>query len=300
MRSLHSRMLRYLDEVARSGSIRRAAARLNVAPSSVNRQILALEEEAGVPLFDRTPQKLRPTAAGETVLAHVRRTLADLERTQATVEEMRGSRRGEVTVAMMGGLGTDLLARAAIAFRERRPGVRLVFHRFSLADTVAAVRDGRADLGLAFGTEEERGLRTLLGLDCPVGAVMSPRHPLARRASLRLSDLVPHRLVLPAETMSLRPVLDATLARAGARLDALLEANEVELMKRLAALEQGITFLNRLNIEAERIRGELVFVPLQGRDLPVQTLRLFEVDRRGTPVLAALFADTLGRVLDGV
>ncbi len=50
---LHSRMLRYLDEVARCGSIRQAAERLNVASSAINRQILALEAELGTPIFHR-------------------------------------------------------------------------------------------------------------------------------------------------------------------------------------------------------------------------------------------------------
>lgn len=61
---LHSRKLLYINEIARSGSIRKAAARLNVASSAINRQILALEEEMGAPLFDacRAGCALRPPA----------------------------------------------------------------------------------------------------------------------------------------------------------------------------------------------------------------------------------------------
>src|SRR5687768_8646043 len=56
---LHSRLLKYLDEVARLGSIRKASARLNVASSAINRQILALENELGAPIFERMPRRLR-------------------------------------------------------------------------------------------------------------------------------------------------------------------------------------------------------------------------------------------------
>ena len=63
MALLHSRKLLYLDEIARCGSIRKAADRLNVSSSAINRQILALEEEFGVPLFERLPRGLRLTAA---------------------------------------------------------------------------------------------------------------------------------------------------------------------------------------------------------------------------------------------
>ena len=61
---LHSRLLKYLDEVARVGSIRKAAARLNVASSAVNRQLRALEHELGAPIFERMRRRVRVTAAG--------------------------------------------------------------------------------------------------------------------------------------------------------------------------------------------------------------------------------------------
>jgi DNA-binding transcriptional LysR family regulator len=63
-----SPFIRYFDEVARQGSIRKAADRLNVAPSAVNRQILKLEDELGAPLFERLPRGLRLTAAGEILI----------------------------------------------------------------------------------------------------------------------------------------------------------------------------------------------------------------------------------------
>jgi DNA-binding transcriptional LysR family regulator len=72
---LHARILTYLDEVARLGSIRKAAARLNVASSAINRQILALENEIGTPIFECMPRRLRLTATGELLIAHVRETL---------------------------------------------------------------------------------------------------------------------------------------------------------------------------------------------------------------------------------
>ena len=61
---MHARVLRYLDEVVRRGSIRKAAEHLHVAPTAVNRQILDLEAELGTPLFERIHKRLRltPTA----------------------------------------------------------------------------------------------------------------------------------------------------------------------------------------------------------------------------------------------
>src|ERR1700720_440436 len=87
---LHSRLLTYVDEVARTASIRKAATHLNVAASAISRQILALEIQLGTPLFQRLPKKLVLTAAGEILIGHIRQTLKELTRAQAKIEELKG------------------------------------------------------------------------------------------------------------------------------------------------------------------------------------------------------------------
>ena len=62
---MFSRFTVYFDEVVRAGSIRRASERLNISPSAIDRHILLMEENLGVQLFERMPQGLRLTAAGE-------------------------------------------------------------------------------------------------------------------------------------------------------------------------------------------------------------------------------------------
>ena len=98
---LHGRALRYLDEVARQGSIRKAARVLNVSPSAVSRFVLEAEADLGTPIFDRLPRGLRLTTAGEMLLGHVRDTLHAHERLRTQVRGLKGMARGEVTVATM-------------------------------------------------------------------------------------------------------------------------------------------------------------------------------------------------------
>ena len=72
---MHSVMINYLDEVARQGSIRKASKVLHVASSAVNRQILKLEDELGVRIFERVPGGVNLTPAGQVVLDHARKVL---------------------------------------------------------------------------------------------------------------------------------------------------------------------------------------------------------------------------------
>ena len=180
---LHSRLLHYLDEVARSGSMRKAAGRLNVASSAINRQILALEAELGTPLFLRLPRKLLPTTAGEILIRHVRQTLKDMERVQRRIEELKGLRRGEITLAIMSGLAANMVPRIAVDFRRNSPRVKLTLRLLPTGhEIMAAVAAGEADLGLGFDFPRDPALRVLGSGVGRLGAVMAPDHPLAGRA----------------------------------------------------------------------------------------------------------------------
>src|SRR4030095_1873090 len=95
---MHASILKYFLEGARSGSIRKAAQRLFVASSAVNRQILQLESELGTELFDRLPTGMRLTAAGEVVLHHVRTTLHDFELLRSELDAQKGERSGHISI----------------------------------------------------------------------------------------------------------------------------------------------------------------------------------------------------------
>jgi len=141
---LHARALRYLDEVARRGSIRAAAGRLNVSSSAINRQILELENDLGAQIFQRLPKRLRLTPIGELLIAHVRQTLKDYERIQLRIEDLKGARSGEVTIATMNGLAGGLLPSVLAAFQRTHPRVQVSVRSLFAEDIVKAVlMDGR-------------------------------------------------------------------------------------------------------------------------------------------------------------
>src|SRR6478752_1939386 len=95
---LHTKKLQYIDEIARSGSILKAASRLNVASSAINRHILALEEEIGAPLFERLPRGLRLTAAGELCIEHIREVLKNYERLEGRIRGLKMPQAGKVSM----------------------------------------------------------------------------------------------------------------------------------------------------------------------------------------------------------
>ena len=290
---LHSRLLNYIDEVARTGSIRKAANRLNVAASAISRQILALEMQLGTPIFQRLPKKLILTAAGEILIGHVRQTLKELTRAQAKIEELKGLRRGEITVAMMSGLASNLVPGTVTEFRMANPRVKLSLTLYNTgAEIQSAVANGEADLGIGFDFAKDANLKLLGRAVAKLGGVMAPDHPLAKRASIRLSDCIDYPIVIADQSSAIRPYLDAAFSRAALDLHPIIETNSIEIMRQAAILNNGITFLTPFDIDFERRAGRLVYVAIRELADDAQALMLIG-HKRGTSAIASVLAEIL-------
>jgi DNA-binding transcriptional LysR family regulator len=191
------RHLRYFEAVADFGSVTAAARRLHIAQSSISEQIGDLERELGCVLLDRSGRKVRLTAQGTVFLAEARRTL---EAAQRAVDVTQRSMRGEAGTLAIGfflsGAG-GFFPRAIREFRRLRPGIRLSLMEMPTVEQIAALEEGRIDVGLTRPLQPpaDRLLRSeLLYLD-PVVVAMRPDHPLARR-TVKVEALATERLVL--------------------------------------------------------------------------------------------------------
>ncbi len=271
---LHSRMLGYLDEVARAGSIRKAAERLGIAASSINRQILALEAEYGVPLFERLPRRLRLTVAGELLIAHVRQTLREQALMRSRLVDLQGRRRGLVRVATMGGLANTLMPPLVAWMRQHLPYVKLGVRALPLEGVVAAVAAGEAELGLGYQLPPDPKLRVLARASARVGAVVAAGHPLAALGRVSLGECLGYPMVIPDQSLTVGALLAQAFERAAIAVDTVVETNSVELLKRSATLGDTIAFLSEIEVEVECRAGELAFLPLRDAGAPQQELRL--------------------------
>jgi len=289
---LHGRMLRYLDVVARVGTIRKAAAQLHIASSAINRQIIALEEELGEPLFERMPRRMRLTAAGEVLIQHVRETLRAHEQTMQQIEAMKGLKRGAITLATTLGLSAGPMSQIISDYVDSYPRVRVRVSSAVTEGIANAVMNGEATLGLAYSIPPRPGLKTLFAVDLPLGAIVAAGHPLASRDRLRLSELLDYRLVIAEPGMSLRTVIDVAFSRFEA-VAPVLETNSVELMRNFVAASDAVALLNPLDVVTELASQRLAFIPLDDENLHPQTLRLISRSNDPLDSIASHFAQHL-------
>lgn len=106
-----SRFLLYFTEVARQGSFRKASEILHVAASSIDRQILRVEKELAMPLFERHSGGLRLTAAGELLLNSANYWKKDFLRVCEQLDDLRGLRRGQVCIATIDAINRHFFRR---------------------------------------------------------------------------------------------------------------------------------------------------------------------------------------------
>lgn len=183
------RQLRYFVTVAEELHFSRAAARLHLAQSALSAQVRQLEAELGGPLLVRSTRRVSLTPAGEALLADGRAILGAVD---GAVSRARALARGEASALSIGSLGPvpgALLAPLLARFGGRHPDVRVEIRAFDFTDTVAGLREGRADLAFLYAPLHEPDL-VLTPLISEQRVVVVPRtHRLAGRAELRPSDL---------------------------------------------------------------------------------------------------------------
>lgn len=297
---LHSRLLRYLDEVARVGSIRKAAHTLNVSASSINRRIILLEEEMGTPIFHRLPKKLRLTAAGELVIAHIRETLKEHERMEARIEQLRGVSRGHVRVWAMHGIAGGVLPPILARFRRDHPGIVTTVTASVVEGVVQALLTGDAHIGIAYSMPGHPNLTTTATYRTRLGAVVAPDHPLGRHGSVRLAECLDYPTVLADESLTIHGLMANAFAAVNIDFTPDYVTNSVELMKSMARTHEAVTFLSRIDVAQDIREGTLTFVPIRDGRLRGHSLMLARNTRGSVNPAVSLLEEAVRSAIQAV
>lgn len=288
-RHLIAPSLRYFAAVARHGSFRAAARDLNVASSAVNRQILGLEADLGVALFERIGRRIRLSPSGEILLRHVTDSIRDFEAASAEIDALKGLRRGRVTLATVESVAQDLLPDIVTAFSATQPGIEISMLIAGSEEVTRLVASGGADLGFTFNPGAERQLDIALRRTLRIGAVMAPDHPLARLPEVRLADCMAHPLVLPARGLSIRAALDATATFRSGGGRAAIESTTLAFMRAIARRGRHIGFQTLIDLNPDLSTEALVFRPVMDPDLAFDRFALVVRADRTLNLAAASF-----------
>jgi len=285
----HQLPLRYIDAVARAGSIRKAAERLAITSTALNRRILALEDELGVQVFERLPNGVRLSAAGELLIHHVRNQLADMERVKSQIADLRGERRGHVSIACSQALMPFFLPEQVAQYRRAHPAVTFNVLRRDRAAAERAIVDMSADLALVFEPERLLDFQILHRARQQVHVLMRPGHPLAAQSVVRLRDCLRYPVAVPSDQTGIRHLLEQAVQRSSLRLNPVVESDSFEFLRCHALEENILAFQIPIGLPVEHDTDTLVTRPIDARDVPPGILYFGQLRGRTLPVAVARF-----------
>lgn len=285
---MNLRDLEYVTAVADHGHFGRAAEACAVSQPTLSGQILKLEKELGVAIFERDGRTIRLTQAGESILAHARAAVAAAAAVQAAARAARDPLAGALRIGVIPTVGPYLAPWLLPAAARALPAAPIRLFEDITERLLGLLGEGRLDAA-ALATDPPRGgrLESLPLYDEPFLLLVARDHPLAGLPCVDVRDLDPKSLLLLADGHCLR---DQTLDLCGGpefgAAGADMRATSLETLLHLTAAGQGVTLAPLLAIRSwKALTQSVVAVPL-ARETALRKVQL--VFRRDMPRRAAL------------
>ncbi len=283
------RRLQVFAKVYECKSFSRAAEEVLLSQPTVSGHIKSLEEEIGVPLFDRLGREILPTRAAELLYDYATRILEMVEEATAAVDAFLGRLRGNLVVG-----GSTIPAHYVLPdmvgrFRLLHPEVRVTVEVGDTSEIVQAVLAGRLEAGLVGAASKDERLAFTPIMDDTICLAAWPGHPLAGRKAT-LSDLTATPMVLREPGSGTRTFFEKALVKAGLSLGELEVAaqmgSSLAVLKAVRA-QVGVGFLSRRAIRDEVAAGRLVEIQVDGLDLKRQFYLVTRRERTHSPAAKA-------------
>jgi len=289
----HLQPFRYVDAVARAGSIRKAAETLAITSTALNRRILDMEQELGVQIFERFPRGVRLSAAGEILIHYIRAQLSDMERVRGQIADLSGERRGHISIACSQALLPYFLPEQISHYRAAHPAVTFSTLLRDRAAAEQALAELSADLALVFEPVRLMEFQILLTIRQPVHAVMRDTHTLAKKKKLRLRECLSYPVALPTAAYGVRHLLEAAVRRTSLDLEPVVESDSFEFLRYHALAEDILSFQIPIGLPTLPDQSGLTSRPLDEQDVPPGLLYFGQLRGRTLPVAAARFAQQM-------
>jgi LysR family transcriptional regulator, cyn operon transcriptional activator len=285
---MNLRHLRTFVAVVDAGGLARAANRLNLSQPAASRQILTLEAELGVALFDRIGRRIHLTPEGEDLLERSRRLLADAALIGERARVLKSGQTGTLRIGAPTQVIENLLAPFVPRYQRRHSGVEVHLLEAAAANLQSHVDRGDVHLGILPSGHDALNGKLLYPIH--VTAAVSKTYPWARRRTLEIAELSGKPLLLLSRQFGLRSWFEAACDAAHIRPRMLLESAAPHTLVALAREGYGIGVVPSDALVPTEVR----LVPLAHRGTPVGRWAVVAWDPRRTLVrFAAEFVEEL-------
>lgn len=251
--------LYYFRTVAKLEHMTQAARELKIAQPALSKTIGMLEEELGVPLFDRQGRRIRLNAYGRTYLEYVETALAALEEGRRRIADMAGMERGTVHLATV---TMKRFAELLGAFRSAYPAVTIRVTQTSPEQMPAILQSGSIDFGYTPSRIDDPGLADRPLLREEIFLAVPPGHPFADRDGIDLHAAADEPFISLKEGYHFRALTDELCRGAGFTPNIVCEVDEPSAVRSLVRAGLGVALLPACRSDEEY---PLVLLPIKGK-----------------------------------
>ena len=259
------RHLQCFLEVARQGSVVKAADILGVTQPAVSKTLRELEETLEVPLFDRSARGAKLTPFGDVFLRHAGASVAALRQGVDGIAQVRAGGGVTVTVGALPTVSAGIMPAAVMAFKQRAGATTVRVVTGDNAVLIAALRVGEVDLVVGRLAEPElmKGLAFEHLYTEAASFVVRPEHPLAGDEGFSLHRIADFTVLLPTEGSIIRPLVDRLLLAHGVgALPNRIETVSMPFGRRYVRQSDAVWIISRGVVAEDLVAGTLIELPV--------------------------------------
>lgn len=251
-------------EVARLGSVTRAAEALYVTQPALTARLNSLEKTIGASLLVRRRSGVRLTQAGRAFLPYAERALQAVGEGRAVLAELEHGAAGHVAIGASPAVSTYALPHILKRFAGTHPDVQVTVRTGHSEEVLELIKLGEVDLGL-IRTLHDPDIEQFTLYEDALVLVVHPSHPFAERGEVHLAELAAQHFILFDRASSYHELATALFLEAGIVLRGSMELDNIDSAKKMVQQGLGVAFLPQVAIVDEVRGGALQVVRLLDR-----------------------------------
>ncbi|RQR62365.1 LysR family transcriptional regulator [Burkholderia sp. Bp9126] len=289
--------LNLFTHIAEASSLTRGAERAHLSVPAASMRIKNLEEQVGVKLLSRTSQGVKVTPPGETLLAHARRVLRQLEQLSGDLQEYASGVKGHVRVFANTTAMSEFLPAVLRSYLVDHPDVTVDIQERLSPDIVRAVQEGVVDIGIVAGNVRTEGLQAMPYRRDRLVLVVALSHPLASLESTPYVDTLGYDFIGLPEASAIHTFLKRAAADVQRTLHWRIQVSNFETACRMIEANVGVGVLPEGTARRHAKTMALRIVRLDD-DWAERQLQICVADLDALPLFARKLVDLL--VEDGL
>ena len=293
-----SRFAEYFLVVAETENLHKAAEQLFISVSAVHRQIALAEEQLDIALFERLPNGLKLTLAGELLYSDLLRWKKEFQQTRIRFDEIQGLKRGSIELGLISALSDGFVIESLADLQQQYPWISFNIHTHESKVIIQKIINTEIDFGLILDPIIHTQLEVLSFIEIPIGFVMSPDHALATQSKLTLADTFESRHIMADAPLIIHERVMAMYKKQHIVPIHQTLTNVIRLMISMLKRNMGIAILSYLDVYTAVANKELVFVPIHEKGIQPLTLALCAGQRRQLSRISQILIQQLSRKME--